>query len=130
LLVKDITIKKVNPLILWYQNTKKGLATINKTVAIYTFFDDILKSVNCREPEHRKTSNAEIITVALLAAGYFGGNDAAYTDYLPEEMLADNGIRLPAHRKSNSKRPHHPCTEYLISIQRKRMETAFSDIAK
>ncbi|MDR2926852.1 MAG: IS982 family transposase, partial [Cytophagaceae bacterium] len=56
--------------------------------------------------------------------------DAAYTDCLLEEMLADNGIRLFAHRKSNSKKPHHSCTEYFISMQRKRIETAFSDIAK
>jgi hypothetical protein len=45
-------------------------------------------------------------------------------------MLTDNGIRLSVHRKSNSKKPHHPYTKYLISIQRKRIETAFSDIAK
>jgi hypothetical protein len=30
--------------------------------------------------------------------------DAAYTDYLIEDMLAENGIRLSAHRKSNSKK--------------------------
>ncbi|MDR2926711.1 MAG: IS982 family transposase, partial [Cytophagaceae bacterium] len=47
---------------------------INKTVTIYVFFDDLLKSMNYRESERRKTSDAEIITVALLAAGYFGGN--------------------------------------------------------
>jgi IS5 family transposase len=56
--------------------------------------------------------------------------DAAYTDYLMEEMLSDNGIRLLANRKSDSRRPHNPCTEYLISIGRKQVETAFSDIAK
>jgi hypothetical protein len=47
-----------------------------------------------------------------------------------EEMLSDNGIRLLANRKSDSRRPHNPCTEYLISIGRKQVETAFSDIAK
>ncbi|WP_163318764.1 IS982 family transposase [Dysgonomonas sp. 520] len=56
--------------------------------------------------------------------------DCAYTDYLLEEMLADNGVNLLAARKNNSKHPHNPCTEYLISIGRKRVETAFSDIAK
>jgi hypothetical protein len=45
-------------------------------------------------------------------------------------MLADNNIRLLAARKANSKQPHHPSTEYLIATQRKRIETAFSDIAK
>lgn len=238
-----------------------------KTVAIYVFFDDILKSMNYKEPANRQTTDAEIITVILLAAQYFGGNiehsicfvrstglmpnmlgksrfnrrmhqigelfselffyvgqavkdlnidtsysidsfpvavceniriansrivkgeeyrgrcaskrcwfygfkvhmivtsngipveftfttgskhdldgikqmplnlpdgcqvlaDAAYTDYMMEDMLADNGIYLLAARKSNSKREHSPCLEYLITTARKRIETAFSDIAK
>jgi hypothetical protein len=45
-----------------------------KTVAIYVFFDDILKSMNYKEPETRKSRDAEIITVVLLAAQYFAGN--------------------------------------------------------
>ena len=56
--------------------------------------------------------------------------DSAYTDYTTEEMMLDDGIRLLAARKSNSKKPHNPCTEYLISIGRKRIETVFSNIAK
>ncbi len=47
---------------------------ITKTVAIYVFFDDILKSMAHKEPINRKTSDAEIATVILLAAQYFGGN--------------------------------------------------------
>jgi len=240
---------------------------VNKTVAIYVFFDDLLKSMNYKEPESRKTTDTEIMTVALIAGVYFGGNidkslcfvrstglmphilgksrfnrrlhkigeflselffyvgqvvkalninstysidsfpvevchniriirtkiikgeqyrgrcaskrtwfygfkvhmivtsegipveftfttgnahdldglkqmpvnlpqgsqilaDCAYTDYLLEEVLAHDDIHLKAARKSNSKKPHEPCTEYLISIQRKRIETAFSDTAK
>jgi len=240
---------------------------VKKTVAIYVFFDDILKSMNYKEPESRKITDAEVMTVVLISAGYFGGNiekalcfvrstglmpdmlsksrfnrrlhkigellselffyvgqavkglnlgstyiidsfpvsvcqniritnshivkgeeyrgycaskrcyfygfkvhmivtsdgipveftftsgrihdidgikqmpvdlpnesellaDSAYTDYMLEDMLADNGIRLLAARKTNSKRPHDPCIEYLISVGRKRVETAFSDIAK
>jgi hypothetical protein len=56
--------------------------------------------------------------------------DFAYTDYLIEEMLAENGIRWLANRKCNSKHPHNPCTEYLIFIGRKQVEPAFPDIAK
>ncbi|KAA6340442.1 hypothetical protein EZS27_011690 [termite gut metagenome] len=56
--------------------------------------------------------------------------DAAYTDYTTEEMRADDGIRLLAARTANSKRPHEPWVEYFISISRKRIEVAFSDIAK
>ena len=45
-----------------------------KTVTIYVFFDDILKSMSYKEPETRKTTDAEIITVVLIAAQYFAGN--------------------------------------------------------
>jgi hypothetical protein len=47
---------------------------VKKTVAIYVFFDDILKSRNHKEPESRKTTDAEVITVILLATQYFAGN--------------------------------------------------------
>src|SRR5215510_10702205 len=47
---------------------------ITKTVAIYVFFDDILKSMDYKEPINRKTTDAEIATVVLIAARYFGGN--------------------------------------------------------
>lgn len=56
--------------------------------------------------------------------------DCAYTDYSLEDMLNHDGVRLLAARKNNSKHQHNPCTEYLISIGRKQMETAFSNIAK
>lgn len=47
---------------------------VTKTFAIYVFFDDILKSMDYKEPKSRKTSDSEIITVVLLAAQYFAGN--------------------------------------------------------
>ncbi|MDR3140782.1 MAG: hypothetical protein LBU37_03525 [Tannerellaceae bacterium] len=56
--------------------------------------------------------------------------DSTYTDYLLEEMLLENGIRLLASRKSNSRNSHNLYTEYLITIGRKQVETAFPDIAK
>jgi hypothetical protein len=34
----------------------------------------MLKSVEHKEPVNRKTTDAEVITVILLAAAYFGGN--------------------------------------------------------
>jgi hypothetical protein len=39
--------------------------------------------------------------------------DSAYTGYLLEDMLRDNGIGLPAARKTNTKRQHNPSTEIL-----------------
>jgi hypothetical protein len=240
---------------------------IDKTIAIYAFFDDLLKSIAYKEPESRKTTDAEIMTVMIIAAQYFSGNiensldfvrstglmpnmlgksrfnrrmhavaetfsclffrvgqaikalnteclysidsfpvavcdnirisrskivqgeeyrgycaskrryiygfkvhiivtangipveynftaasahdleglkqmpldfahnttifgDSAYTDYLLEQMLHDDGIELLAARKKNAKRKHEPWVEYLISTYRKRVETSFSDIKK
>jgi hypothetical protein len=47
---------------------------VTKTVAIYVFFDDILKSMNYKEPKSRKVTDAEVATVIHVAAMYFGGN--------------------------------------------------------
>jgi hypothetical protein len=47
---------------------------IEKTIAMYVFFDDLLQSMNHKEPNSRRVSDSEIITVMLLAAQYFGGN--------------------------------------------------------
>jgi hypothetical protein len=35
---------------------------VTKTVAIYTFFDDLLKSMNYKEEKNRKVSDSEVIT--------------------------------------------------------------------
>jgi len=45
---------------------------VTKTVAIYTFFDDILKSMSYKEPQNRKVSDSEVSAVILIAAMYFG----------------------------------------------------------
>jgi hypothetical protein len=72
-----------------------------KTIAIYTFFDDILKSMSYKEPQNRKVSDPEVSTVILIAAMYFRGNiETAYTDYDLENRLADNSIRLWTDRKT------------------------------
>jgi hypothetical protein len=44
---------------------------VTKTVAIYIFFDDILKSMSYKEPKSRKVTDAEVATVILPAAMYF-----------------------------------------------------------
>jgi hypothetical protein len=53
---------------------KGGLSMVTKTVAIYAFFDDILKSMGDKEPINRKVTDAEVITVILLSACYSDGN--------------------------------------------------------
>ncbi len=47
---------------------------VTKTVAIYVFFDDLLKTMKYKEPKTRQTTDAEIATTLLIAAQYFGGN--------------------------------------------------------
>ena len=43
-------------------------------VALYTICDDLLISIEHQEHPPAKMSDAEIMTVALVAARYFGGN--------------------------------------------------------
>jgi hypothetical protein len=47
---------------------------VTKTIVIYTFFDDILKSKRYKEPQNRKVSDPEVSAVILIAVMYFGGN--------------------------------------------------------
>lgn len=47
---------------------------IDHTVALYCITDDLLKAVGHREDTRRSLSDAEVITTALVAALYFGGN--------------------------------------------------------
>ncbi|MFW5700279.1 MAG: transposase [Cyclobacteriaceae bacterium] len=56
--------------------------------------------------------------------------DAAYTNYAIEDMLKDaEGVYLLAQRTSRLKRQHKPYVDYIITTMRKRIETAFSEIA-
>ncbi|BDS13327.1 IS982 family transposase [Aureispira anguillae] len=54
------------------------------TIAIYCFIDDYLKIKNRKASSKRKSSDAEIITTALVAARYFGGNYVKARLYLKE----------------------------------------------
>lgn len=44
------------------------------TIAIYSFVDDLLKALGHREDRRQTVGDAQIITTALVAARYFGGN--------------------------------------------------------
>lgn len=59
----------------------------DKTIAIYTFLDDILKAIKHTEPANRKASDAEVITTALLAAKYFGGNIGHAISFVKSKKL-------------------------------------------
>jgi hypothetical protein len=44
------------------------------TLAIYCFIDDLLKSFEHKQDVRAQVTDAEVITIALIAMLYFGGN--------------------------------------------------------
>lgn len=54
------------------------------TIAIYCFVDDYLQIAGEKAAAKRKLNDAEVITTALLAARYFGGNMAKARSYMQE----------------------------------------------
>jgi hypothetical protein len=44
------------------------------TIAIYSFVDDLLKALNHKSDVRQQVSDAQVITVAVVAALHFGGN--------------------------------------------------------
>ncbi|MUG93758.1 hypothetical protein F7734_15565 [Scytonema sp. UIC 10036] len=57
---------------------------LNEIITIYAIIDDLLKAIghdkNCR----RKMSDAEIITTAIIAAIFFGGNHSMACSYMKD----------------------------------------------
>lgn len=47
---------------------------IDQTTAIFVIVDDMLKALRWQEDPRRQSSDAEVITTALAAALFFGGN--------------------------------------------------------
>ena len=81
---------------------------VNKIVAIYAFFDDLHKSMSYKEPESCKTTDAEIITVMLIAAQYFGGNIESSINFVKCTGLMPNMFG-----KSRFNRRMHAVAEVL-----------------
>jgi hypothetical protein len=54
----------------------------DEVIAIYTLTDDFLLSLGHREPPERSVSDAEVLTVALTATRFFGGNFEAAWRFL------------------------------------------------
>lgn len=84
---------------------------VNKTVAIYAFFDDLLKSIAYKESESRKTTDAEIITVMLIAAQYFGGNIETSISFVKGTGLMPNMLS-----KSRFNRRMHAVAEIFSCL--------------
>jgi hypothetical protein len=84
---------------------------VTKTVAIYVFFDDILKSMDYKEPINRKTSDSEIATVLLIAARYFGGNIETSISF-----VRSTGLMPTMLGKSRFNRRMHKIGELLAEL--------------
>lgn len=80
------------------------------TIAIYCFVDDYLKIAGEKAAAKRKLSDAEVITTALLAARYFGGNMASARSY----MQSHHRCRMP--HKSNFNRVLHRLSGVVASL--------------
>ena len=57
---------------------------ISEITAIYAISDDLLKALGHTEDGRTQMSEAEVITTALVAARFFGGNHKQACDYLLE----------------------------------------------
>jgi hypothetical protein len=57
---------------------------MTEITAIYAISDDLLKALGHTEDCRTQMSDAEVITTALVAARFFGGNHKQACDYLRE----------------------------------------------
>lgn len=55
---------------------------LNEIIALYAIADDLLKALGHREDSRITMSDAEVITSALVAARFFGGNQEQACNYL------------------------------------------------
>lgn len=78
-----------------------------KIITIYCFFDELLKALGKKDDPQAKLSNAEIMTVALVGAEFFTGNQQAALDF-----LISHGY-IPPFSKSRFNRRLHRLPETL-----------------
>lgn len=80
------------------------------TIAIYCFVDDYLQIAGEKPAAKRLLNDAQVITTALLAARYFGGNMVKARSYMQEHQ----GCRMP--HKSNFNRMLHRLSQTIASL--------------
>lgn len=80
------------------------------TIAIYCFMDDYLKISRPKMDKRRKVTDAEILTVALLSAQYFYGNQYSACQYMHQHH------GMAKIDKSNYNRHLHRLAHTLASI--------------
>lgn len=65
-----------------HKNTRRRPVMCHSTIAIYCFIDDLLKAMQHKEDCRTQLTDAEVITTALIAMLYFGGNFEKSRQYL------------------------------------------------
>ncbi len=80
------------------------------TIAIYCFMDDYLKMSQPNPDTRRKVSDAEMLTVAVLSAQHFYGNQHTAYQYMQQHHST---AKLD---KANFNRHLHGLSEVLMSI--------------
>ena len=72
-----------------------------KIISIYCFFDELLKALNHHDDKQARVSTAEIMTVAVVAAEFFTGNQQAAL-----ELLTSHGYIMPLSKSRFNRRLH------------------------
>ena len=85
---------------------------INTIVAIYSLVDDLLKAIGHQEDHRRRILDAEVLTTALVAARFFGGNHQQSRDYLDEHGLIPQMLS-----KSRLNRRLHQVAALIYDLQ-------------
>lgn len=76
---------------------------VDQTIAIFCIVDDLLQGLGWQEDRRRRVSDAEVITTALAAAFFFGGNQdkarvALYQTHLIPLMLGPSRFSRRLHK--------------------------------
>lgn len=84
---------------------------IEKSIAIYSFIDDLLKYLHHQEDKKRKLSDAEVLTTAIVSALYFGGHLDKARSFMHSTTLIPNMLD-----KSRYNRRLHAIGEEITSL--------------
>jgi hypothetical protein len=90
---------------------RKGELMDTQIVAVFCLVDDILKAMRHHEDEQCKMSDAEVMTTAIIAALYFGGNYAQ-----ARRLLVSQGYVPRMLSKSRFSRRLHRIRPFFLTL--------------
>jgi len=83
-----------------------------KIITIYCFFDEFLKALGYRDDTQARLSTAEVMTIAVVAAEFFTGNQQKALDF-----LASHGYIAPFSKSRFNRRLHRiPETLWQLAL--------------